>query len=105
MKLSRVKNRVLASSKRIGIEVQTRLERGEVKVCRRAKVLGVGVAVAVKRIAAATAARYVAFAQRRGQFGKLRKAGVSIAHVLRIGDLVVAQFGQDVMGIVGHPLM
>ena len=50
-------------------------------------------------------ARYAAFARRRGMFGKLRKAGVDIARVLRTGGLAGAQFGQGVLGVADYSLL
>ena len=105
MVLSRVKNKVIASSKELGGTIAMRLQRWGVVRCREAKMLGVGTVAATRRTTAVLTARIAAFGRRRGQFGMLKRAGVDIARLLRTGGLAGAQFGQAALGIADYQLM
>ena len=103
--LSRTKNRVVASCRELGEAISDGLKAWNVISCPLVKMLGVGSTAAVRRNTAVATARTAAFLRRRGQFGKLRKAGVDIARLLRTGGLASVQFGQAAMGVADYPLM
>ena len=103
--LSRTKNRVVASCRELGEAISDGLKAWNVIRCPLVKMLGVGSTAAVRRNTAVATARTAAFLRRRGQFGKLRKAGVDIARLLRTGGLASVQFGQAAMGVADYPLM
>ena len=105
MILSRTKNKVLATRKRVGMEIQEGLKEWNVRYSVTAKMLGVGAAAAVRRTTTVLVERIAAFARRRGQFAKLRKVGVDVARLLRTGGLAGAQFGQAAAGISDYQLM
>ena len=105
MRLSRTKNILLSSCKRLGEATQEKLKQWHVKRSKYGKMLGVGTAAGVKRTTEGMAERVAAFARRRGLFHGLRRMGVDIAKVLRTGGLTAAQFGQAVHGVADYPLM
>ena len=103
--MSKSKNVVLASNSKVGKEVEKGLEHWGVKFVRTARMLGADSGGGVRRSTVAASQRIKGLLRRMGQFGKLRKAGVDTARLLRTGALASAQFAQACLGIGDFALL
>ena len=91
--ISKTKNVVIASSKEIGKAIEQGTSRWKVEAVSSTKMLGVGATAGVRRAAGALFARVKTFLRRQGNYGKLRRAGISVARALATGGHAVATYG------------
>ena len=103
--MSAVKNVVLASSSKLGTALQEKLALWGVRYRTVARMLGVGAAAGIRRVASVATQRFVAFARRRGQFGKLRRLGVNVAKLLATGGNAATEYGQECFGVADYFLL
>ena len=96
---------MLASSSRVGKEVEKGLGHWGIRFVRTAKMLGADSAGGIRRSTAAATQRVKGLLRRMGQFGKLRRAGIDTARLLRTGALASAQFAQACLGIGDYALL
>ena len=99
MEVSAKKSVCLASSEELGVALQADLAEYGVKLVRKTKALGSGLAAGVRRNGKVLKDRLKAFKRRRARYELLKRWGVGTAVVARTGGLVAETYGSEVMGV------
>ena len=105
LEFSTTKSLCTASNDKLGLAIQTRLEKYSIPYHRRVKSLGAGLGAGTRRNNIILKARLRAFRARTPRFQRLKRAKVDTARLLRTGACASMTFGQSIMGVATSHLL